>query len=75
MVRILLLLWHRAEDLNYSLTKCGSLLTLQGIGEVFRCIICIQTGSWPERGTERDAEETEKVLMRTSQQGNKEDVI
>jgi len=29
----------------------------------------------PERGTERDAEETEKVLMRTSQQGNKEDVI
>ncbi len=28
-----------------------------------------------ERGTERDAEETEKVLMRTSQQGNKEDVI
>ncbi len=50
-------------------------VTLQGIGEVFRCIICIQTGSWPERGTERDAEETEKVLMRTSQQGNKEDVI
>ena len=30
---------------------------------------------WPERGTERDAEETEKVLMRTSQEGNKEDVI
>ena len=31
MVRILLLLWHRAEDLNYSLTKCGSLLTLQSV--------------------------------------------
>ena len=28
-----------------------------------------------QKGTERDAEETEKVLMRTSQQGNKEDVI
>ena len=40
-----------------------------------RIVICIQTGSWPERGTERDAEETEKILMRTSQQGNKEDVI
>ena len=53
----------------------GTLLTIQGISEVFRCIICIQTGSWPERGTERDAEETEKVLMRTSQEGNKEDVI
>ena len=53
----------------------GTLLTLQGISEVFRCIICIKTGSWPERRTERDAEETEKVLMRTSQEGNKEDVI
>ena len=53
----------------------GSLLTIQGVSEVFRCIICIQTGSWPERGTERDAEETEKVLMRTSQKDEKADVI
>ena len=44
----------------------GSLLTIQGVSEVFRCIICIQTGNWPERGTERDAEETEKLLMRTA---------
>ena len=53
----------------------GSLLTIQGISEVFRCIICIQTGSWPERGSIRDAEETEKVLMRQSQERKKEDVI
>ena len=53
----------------------GSLLTIQGVSDVFRSIICIQSGSWPERGSERDAEETEKVLMRTSQEGNKEDVI
>ena len=53
----------------------GSLLTLQGISEVFRCAICIREGSWPARGTHGDAEETEKILMRTSQQGDKEDVI
>ena len=52
----------------------GTLLTIQGISEVFRCIICIQTGSWPERQS-ADAEETEKVLMRTSQKDDKADVI
>ncbi len=44
------------------------------VGEVFRCILCIQTGSWPERDS-ADAEETEKLLMRTSQKGNTDDVI
>ena len=52
----------------------GTLLTIQGISEVLRCIICIQTGSWPERNI-ADAEETEKILMRTSQKGNSDDVI
>ncbi len=52
----------------------GTLLTIQGISEVFRCIICIQSGSWPERGS-GDAEETEKVLMKAAQEGKKEDVI
>ena len=60
--------WNSPAQIQIYMAKsliplAGSLLTLQGIGEVFRCIICIQTGSWPERGTERDAEETEKVLM------------
>ena len=72
--------WNSPAQIQIYMAKSliplsGSLLTIQGISEVFRCIICIQTGSWPERGTERDAEETEKVLMRTSQEGNKEDVI
>ena len=52
----------------------GTLLTIQGISEVFRCIICIQTGNWPERGA-ADVEETEKVLMRAAQKGKEEDVI
>jgi TRAP-type mannitol/chloroaromatic compound transport system permease small subunit len=50
------------------------LLAIQGISEVFRAIICIRTGHWPAR-LSADAEETEKVLMRTSQKDEKADVI
>ena len=49
-------------------------MTIQGVSEVFRCIICIQTGTWPERDS-ADAVETEKLLMRTAQKGNTDDVI
>ena len=52
----------------------GILLTLQGIAEVFRSIICIQTGHWPARSVVA-AEETEKMLMRTSQDEDQSDVI
>ena len=49
------------------------LLTIQGISEVFRSIICIQTGHWPARMVV--AEETEKILMRTAQDEDQKDVI
>ena len=52
----------------------GILLTIQGVSEVFRSIICIRTGHWPERAS-ADAVETEKVLMRTSQKDDQADVI
>ena len=45
----------------------GILLVIQGISEVFRSIICIQTGHWPARMVV--AEETEQVLMRQSKSG------
>ena len=51
----------------------GALLVIQGISEVFRSIICIQTGHWPARMV--SAEETEKILMRTSQKEDEVDVI
>ena len=51
----------------------GVLLTIQGISEVFRCVICIQTGYWPARLVV--AEETEKILMRTAQDEDQKDVI
>ena len=41
---------------------------------IFRCLICIKEGGWPER-ISADAEETEKILMRTAQKGNVDDVI
>ena len=51
----------------------GLTLTIQGISEVFRSVICIQTGHWPARMVV--AEETEKILMRTSQDEDQKDVI
>ena len=51
----------------------GVLLIIQGISEVFRSIICIKTGIWPSRMVV--AEETEQMLMRTSQKEKKENVI
>ena len=51
----------------------GILLTTQGIAEVFRSIICIQTGHWPARLVV--AEETEQILMRAAQDEDQKDVI
>ena len=51
----------------------GVTLIIQGVSEVFRSIICIQTGHWPARMVV--AEETEKILMRTSQDEDQKDAI
>jgi TRAP-type mannitol/chloroaromatic compound transport system permease small subunit len=51
----------------------GILLILQGISEVFRSIICIQTGHWPARMVV--AEETEQILMRKSKEEDQTDVV
>ena len=71
--------WNSPAQIQIYMAKSliplsGTLLTLQGISEVFRCLICIKIGSWPER-ISKDAEETEKILMRTAQKGNADDVI
>ena len=39
----------------------GTLLLLQGIVEVVRCLICIRTGGWPRRL--HDVEEMENVIL------------
>lgn len=39
----------------------GLLLTLQGIAEVLRCVLCLKTGKWPQRL--HDVEEMETALL------------
>lgn len=39
----------------------GVLMALQGVVEVVRCIICLQTGEWPQR--QSDVEETEQLIL------------
>ena len=51
----------------------GILLIIQGISEVFRSILCIQSGQWPARMVV--AEETEKILMRPSQKEDNKNAV
>jgi len=39
----------------------GSMLFIQGIAQVIRCILCIQNGYWPQQL--HDVEELESVLQ------------
>ena len=70
--------WNSPAQIQIYMAKslipaAGILLVVQGISEVCRAIICIQTGHWPARMVV--AEETEKMLMRTSQDEDQKDVI
>ena len=44
------------------IVAAGILLFIQGVAQVFRCIITMRTGAWPE--AEPDVEEMETILMR-----------
>jgi len=71
--------WNSPAQIQIYMAKsliplAGILLTIQGISEVFRSIICIQTVQWPARLVV--AEETEKILMRAAEEGGEpKDVI
>jgi TRAP-type mannitol/chloroaromatic compound transport system permease small subunit len=70
--------WNSPAQIQIYMAKslipaAGFLLIIQGISEVMRCIIAIKTGHWPSRLVV--AEETEKILMRTSQEEDAADVI
>ena len=39
----------------------GVLMLMQGVAEFVRCVICLQTGAWPQRL--HDVEELEKVIL------------
>ena len=70
--------WNSPAQIQIYMAKslipaAGFLLIIQGISEVMRCIIAIKTGHWQSRLVV--AEETEKILMRTSQEEDAADVI
>ena len=70
--------WNSPAQIQIYMAKslipaAGILLIIQGVSEVCRSIICIQTGHWPARMVV--AEETEKILMRTAQDEDQKDVI
>jgi TRAP-type mannitol/chloroaromatic compound transport system permease small subunit len=44
------------------IVAAGILLLIQGLAQVFRCIICIREGQWPPLAS--DVEETETLLMK-----------
>ena len=44
------------------IVAAGILLLIQGLAQVFRCIICMRTGVWLEG--EEDVEETEQLLIK-----------
>ena len=48
-------------QLKLIIPAAATLLAIQGIAELLRCIICIRTGEWPERL--HDVEEVETAVM------------
>lgn len=44
------------------IVAAGILLIIQGIAQVFRCILCMRNGYWIE--AEEDVEETEQILLK-----------
>jgi len=55
--------------LKLLIPAAGVLLTLQGIAEMLRCVLCLREGAWPPRL--HDVEELESVLQHTPNVGAK----
>jgi len=49
------------------IVAAGILLLIQGIAQVFRCVLCIREGQWPPIAS--DVEETETMLMKQAAAG------
>ena len=56
--------------LKMLIPAAGVLLTLQGIAECLRCVLCLQEGEWPARL--HDVEELESQLIQTHSAGAKQ---
>ncbi len=54
--------------LKMLIPAAGVLLTLQGIAEVLRCLLCLAEGNWPARLHDVDELENQLVQLHTSEQ-------
>jgi len=52
------------------IVAAGTLLFIQGIAQVMRCIYCIRTGEWLDALDGDEVEETEVLLMRQAESQN-----
>jgi TRAP-type mannitol/chloroaromatic compound transport system permease small subunit len=52
------------------IVAAGILLAIQGLAQIFRCIVCIRTGEWLQ--PEEDIQETEDVLMAKASEAEKD---
>ena len=43
------------------LPLAGAFLLVQGVVEIIRCVICLQTGQWPKRGADVEEVDVEKL--------------
>ncbi|HSM39502.1 MAG TPA: TRAP transporter small permease subunit [Afifellaceae bacterium] len=48
------------------IVAAGILLVIQGIAQVFRCVICMRTGEWPQH--QEDIEEMEDILLKQAEE-------
>ena len=46
---------------KFMIPLAGTLVLLQGLAEIARCVVCLRTGQWPERL--KDAEESDVVAQ------------
>ena len=49
------------------IVAAGTLLLIQGIAQVLRCIVCMRTGAWPEHV--EDVEELDTILLMERERG------
>ena len=54
--------------LKMLIPAAGVLLTLQGIAEVLRCVLCLKEGEWPARLHDVDELENQLIHLHTSEQ-------
>lgn len=58
-------------QLKLIIPAAGTLLAIQGVAEMLRCIICLRTGDWPERL--HDVEEMETAVLQAAAKAEETD--